>query len=689
MKLRCLPWVCLCVLRFLNTNPALAAEITVSAASEILRPGPDAGQEFKASPLQVGPCMDVAVAGEHAFAIGQGDLRVLTPLSSGQPRIIAQLQGLGNTRQIALHRGHAFITSREDGLWIVDVREAAQPKLVHHYDTAELATAIALSGDVAAIGNRFAGIELLDVSQPAQPKSLGSLRVGEVQSLVFHGSWLYAGTWSEKAVAVIDAANPWQPRLVNTLPLDGKGDGLDVQGHLLAVATGHHARGKGWPKPGDAVFGHGHGVEFFDLGNPANPRRLSGLKFPPFYRLGMDMWGVQLAGQHALVNDTHNGFFLIDISDPTQPRQVGWTQLPKVGRDPSPVAGLALAKGRVLLAGAADDLHLVETTCSASSPEKSAGLKVPAKPANTAASALPAHAVDGSVRNVWPLQDDLLLLAAGSVGWQILQQSPKGLELLATYPTRGFARDVAMAGQRIAVAESLGGLSIWQWQPGAEAKCIARYESRGKSISQVVLADEGRLAFLAVGPNRLEVISMDADGHCRLLLEETARSGLFYRDPISPLSADGRRLLVQWHSSGLHEYLIENGSVKRSGWIFPHPMDTECGAAPWGEGWLVTSRRGLFALTHGESRSPEEIGLLATGSSALAGKPFIVGKRLFIADPFLGKVSALELSGSPGQQPQVKLKAQQALSGHPGRVKWQGQRALIPAGREGLLLWQP
>ncbi len=36
------------------------------------------------------------------------------------------------------------------------------------------------------------------------------------------------------------------------------------------------------------------------------------------------MWGVSLSDTHALVNDTHNGFFLIDVREPTSPRHVGW-----------------------------------------------------------------------------------------------------------------------------------------------------------------------------------------------------------------------------------------------------------------------------------------------------------------------------------------------------------------------------
>ncbi len=663
---------------------AQASRSLHDASSPIQRPGPEFGNELKADALKVGSTMDVAIAGEHVFAIGQGELRVLSNALEGKPVLIGKLTGLGNTRQIAVSRGHAFITSREDGMFIVDLRDPSQPKLAHHYDTAELATAIAVSGDVAAVGNRFAGIELLDVSQPASPKHLATLRCGEVQSLVFHGTWLYAGTWSEKAVAVIDVRNPWKPLLVKTVPLDGKGDGLDVHGNLLAVATGHHARGKGYPKPGDAAFGSGHGIEFFDIADPAEPKRLSGVKFPPFYRLGMDMWGVVLAGGHAFVNDTHNGFFLLDVRDPMKPRRVGWTQLPLLGKDPSPVAGIAVANGRVFLAGGFDDLHLVDTHLPDAEPQLSdKGLQVPEKPAEAPSHGLPSYVVDGSIRSVVPWKDDLLLVAAGSAGWHLVRQTEQGFERVAAHPTRGFARDVACHSDRIFVAESLGGLSLWQKQPSGEMQRIGAYEVPGKSIHQVVLADEGRLAFLAVGPNVLHIIKIAENGQTALVMPPVTNTGLFYRDPISPLSADGRRVLVQWHVTGLHEFQIEGGTVKLSGWIFPHAMDTECGATPYRDGWLATSRRGFFPLGEGETRSPDQIGLLKPNNRPFPGKPSISGHTLFITDPFLGDVSAFDLTDATNP----KLTAELHLNGHPGRVIVNQGKALIPAGREGLLMW--
>jgi hypothetical protein len=655
------------------------------ASAAIGRPGPEFGTELKAEALEIGPTMDVAVAGEFVFAIGKGELRVLSNARQVKPALIGKLGGLGNTRQIAVARGHAFITSREDGLFIVDVREPTTPKLVNHYDTAELATAIAVSGDVASVGNRFAGVELLDISQPSEPRHLATIRAGEVQSLAFHRTWLYAGAWSDKAVAVIDVSNPREPKLATTVPLDGYGDGLDVSGSLLAAATGHHARSQGAPKPGEAAFGHGHGVEFFDITNPAEPRRLSGLKFPAFYRRGMDMWGVVLAGGHAFVNDTHNGFFLVDVRDPANPRSVGWRQLPapKGAEDPSPAAGVTVSRGRAFIAGALDDLHLVDTGLADAEPPATEGsLIVPPAPAKRIDARLARYEVDGSIRSVVPWRDDLLLVAAGSAGLHIVRMKPDGFEHVADYPTHGFARDVAFHGGRVFVAESLGGLSIWKAQADGALKRIGAYEVPGKSIHQLVLADEGRVAFLAVGANTLHVVKIADDGKATLILAE-AKNGLFYREPFSPLSPDGRRLLVQWHATGLHEFVIERGTVKRSGWTFPHAMGTGCGAAPWRDGWLATSGRGFFTLASNDQRPPDQLVFHKLEGQSLPGKPSTDGHTIFIADPFLGDVTAIDLSDETNPHQLAQLH----LTGNPGRVRVHRGKALIPAGRDGLLMW--
>lgn len=655
------------------------------AAPAVKLPGPEYGRRLDATRLGVGPVMDVAAEGDRLYAIGGGALSVLERVD-GRWKVLGKLAGLGHVRQIAVGGGHTYVTAREDGLSVVDVRDPQRPTLAARYDTAELATGIALSGQVLAVANRFAGVELLDVTRPAQPRHLATVRVGEAQSVVFHGPWLYAGIWQTDEVAVIDVRNPHAPRHVRSVPLDGHGDGLDVRGNLLAVATGHHARGSKAAKPGDTGFGAGHGVEFFDVTDPAEPRFLSRLKLPPLYRIGMDMWGVALAGDHAFVNDTYNGLFVIEVRDPAGPKCVAHHQLPVVPSrgDPSPVAGLAVSGGRVFLAGGWDDLHEVDPGVTVPSPGPFPdGLTVPPAPPRAADARFTAYRTTGRVHAVAPWREDgrLLLVAAGAAGLHVVRLGDR-LERVADYPTRGFVRDVAIHRDRVFVAEGQGGLSLWQADKDGKLTRAASYEVPGQSIHQVVLAADGQVAFLAVGTSRLEAVTIAADGTMRKVFNDQ-RPGLFYRMPFSPLSGDGNRILAQWHVSGLREYTAEGGVPRATGWSHPESIGTQSGTVWHRDHWLAVTRKGYVVLQPGDTRPAEQIGVNRPAGQPLVGKPSVFGDTLFVSDPFGGMVWATDLTEVKVPRPLASL----SLSSHPGRVQVIGGKALVPAGHDGLVLW--
>ena len=61
----------------------------------------------------VGPTIDVAIVGERAYSIGRGSLRVLDISKPRFPKVLGKLAGLGNTRQLVVRNGVAYIGSRE------------------------------------------------------------------------------------------------------------------------------------------------------------------------------------------------------------------------------------------------------------------------------------------------------------------------------------------------------------------------------------------------------------------------------------------------------------------------------------------------------------------------------------------------------------------------------------------------
>lgn len=106
------------------------------------------------SEVGVGPAMSVDIQGNYAYVVGRGVLSIVDIGNPDSPRVVGSLKGLGITRQIAVRDKKAYIASRGDGLYIIDVIDAAKPLIMVKHDTIEFATGIALGGDVAFVACR-------------------------------------------------------------------------------------------------------------------------------------------------------------------------------------------------------------------------------------------------------------------------------------------------------------------------------------------------------------------------------------------------------------------------------------------------------------------------------------------------------------------------------------------------------
>lgn len=634
--------------------------------------------------LGVGPCMDVAVAGRWLYAIGNGELRVADLSAPASPRLVARLGDLGNTRQIEVRDGIACITAREDGLFLVDVSTPDRPAPLCHYDTIELATGIALSGPVAFVACRTYGVELVDITDPRRPRHLSSVRTGEAQSVVARDGILYVGVWGTRELVICDVRNPRQPVILARAPLDGYGDGVDVRGRFCYVATGHHARGlKQRDDPADPAYGAGHGLEIFDVADPAKPSLVSRLKLPRFYSLGMDMWGVTVAGPYAFVADTFNGVFVADVSDPARPHFVAHRQLDYVEKErkPSFVGGIALSKDYIYVAGGYTDLHAVAAP----------GLALPPTPEPDHAPAIPPETAAADARfdvykpagQVYAVAfaADTAWVAAGAAGLHAVQLWPE-IKVLATLPTDGFAMDVKVLGEMVFVAEGRGGLSIWHRGDGAAVERVGRYAVPGQSIKQVVVPVPGRYALLHVGQNTLQIVDVANPAQPRLVMKDS-RLGLLYGDQITHGLIGSRYASCFWHVTGFYWYDLYGAPTPAyTGDNYAQRLSAENGAAVLGDALLVTYAGGYFVLAPKETRPPEALPRFGIEGRRLDGKPSIFGNRLYVSNRFWGRVTRVDISKPEAPRCLDALD----LDGNPGRVVERNGKMIIPAGYQGLLV---
>ncbi|MCK5805643.1 MAG: hypothetical protein KAI66_22615, partial [Lentisphaeria bacterium] len=635
--------------------------------------------------LGIGGCMDAAVAGDRLYIVGRGKLHVLDITEPREPKLLGTLTNLGRPRQIEVRDDIAYVTAREDGLFIVDVSESARPRLLAHYNTIELATGIAVSGKVAFVACRTYGVELIDVTDPRNPLHLSTVRTGEAQSCVARDGILYVGVWGSKELVICDVKNPRKPNIISKTPLDGYGDGVCVRGKYCFVATGHHSRKMRKRDESDPAFGHGHGLEIFDVTRPDKPVFVSRIKTPRYFRIGMDMWDVIVSDDTAYLADTYNGLFVIDISDIGKPFFAGHRQLAyvKSRKAPSPVGGFAIGDGVIYAAGAWTDMHVIDAPMTKPlKPEPDTPPIIPPQ-VPTENDRFRVYKPDGQVWAV-AFAGDVALVACGSAGLHAVELWPK-ITKLAEYATEGFAVDVKVRGDYVYVAESKGGLSIWKRDLGGTLEQVGRFRVRGQSIKQVVVPPRGKLALLDVGQASFYVLDVTDPANPKKVFKDI-RHGLLYGYQIAEGLLDDRYACCFWHVTGFYWYDLYSGAAPvYSGDNFRVRVGANNGMAVLANGKdaLVTTNHRAYVIVNRQERQPlEELPKYGVDGRKLSGKPSIHGNTLYVADRFWGRVSILDITTV--EKP--KFVEELNLEGNPCFVVEHNGLPVIPAGYQGLLV---
>lgn len=636
--------------------------------------------------LGIGPTIDVTIAGRHAFAIGNRALHALDISDPGRPVPVGKVGGLGHVRQIVVEGGLAYITSREDGLFIVDVSDPAKPTLVTLYDTIEFATGVCKSGDVLFVACRSFGVELIDVSDPAAPRHLSTVRTGEAQSVVERNGYLYAGVWGTSEVVTVDVRNPWQPQITSRVPLDGYGDGVDVHGDHLFVATGHHSRRKPRTKAGDLGFGHGHGLEVLNIANPALPKAVSRVKFPPSYNIRNDMWSVTIANDHAFVADTHNGVFVLNVQDPSQPRFGGHWTAPHTNDKALPgfVAGLVPCKDHIYVAGGASDLHVLAASGIGRIPvaEDKTTVTIPATRPSEFDARYRVYRTNGQIYAV-DFADELAIVACGTAGVHVLNITPR-FEKLTQLKTTDKATDVSIVGNRVYIAEGTAGLGVYQLVSGNVLNEVGRYRVPNNTIRQVEVAGDGKFAMVQVGVHKIQIVDVTDSVHPRKVLEDQ-HFGLLYGDQLMRGLIDDRYTCTLWHVSGLHWYdLKADGGPRYTGDNFPGRIGSGNGLIAHADKTLAITRGGYLLLDRSERRALTDVPLYRLGTKPRhLGKPTIADGKLYTVDRQFGLVTIADIADPKNPQ----LIDQFELPGNPSRAVVHNGVLVIPDGYHGLLVF--
>jgi len=344
-----------------------------------------------AEPIEIGTAyelnyvFDVAIAGHFAYLAATGaGLLVVDVSNPAQPVELGSHDTPGYAYGVTASGTSLYIADGWEGLQVFDISNPAQPKFMETYNTTGWAMDIAAVDAKLYVADAFGGLHIVDITNAAKPTELGSYRVpdGHAQSLAISGSIayvadiyhgvhivdvsipnqpqrvaLYSPMGYAHAVAVsdsyayvasetygfrvIDLAAPAKPREVNVLATDGPANTVAMSGNTAYVGTF-----TGGSPP--------YSMYNVDISDPLHPEvtsitPLAGYKgnqtfegrdiFPEQDVCGMALRSLCIQGNTLYVPGEW-GLFLLDVSDPLTPSELGFLQT-----TPSPSEKIATATG--------------------------------------------------------------------------------------------------------------------------------------------------------------------------------------------------------------------------------------------------------------------------------------------------------------------------------------------------------
>ncbi|WP_294434072.1 glycoside hydrolase family 44 protein [uncultured Victivallis sp.] len=618
-------------------------------------------------------CTPILRNGNYLYAAGGKGLSVYDLSTPAAPRLVKRLPDVSG-RQMAMQNNRLYITARGQGLWIFDLADPAEPRLLTRFDTVELATGIAVTGNIVFVAQRIYGVEILDCTIPEKPRHIGLIRGGEIQSVAFHNNLLYCGSWGHGRITIWNVADLKTPKRVGSFQLDGYGDGMAVRGNYCYAATGMDAK----TGPKEARKNRGHGLEIFDISDPARPRRVGGVKFPPSPTMFFDSWTVTVSGTTAYVADTINGIYLVNVADPARPEILAQGKLPDCWKKPNPVGSLAIGEGVLYVAGL-DGLYI--TPWAEAKPPQLQPEPVPGE-TKGAPKEFPGFQridVNGQVRRLF-LEQDTLYAACSHQGLRTWRVTEQGLVPQNHFPL-ACSYDVAVRDGRIYSAEGVNGLAIYRITPEGKLEELGRDPATCLYLRTV---SNPRFLICTTGGMTLFVKDVSDPKKIRTVLKQQVR-GIFYTDTTADRELGGL-LPVNCHAGGIL-WLDLRGEVPEIKYHYKRFLAAQNSAPAALNGRFLfpaTAKKGVVLLNPATpDQVPEQV-MKIKGFPSPEGTVSTDGSIAVFTRREWGSVTTVDFT-DPEHPAVIPGRSIASLPGSPGRALFWRGRLLIPAGHYGIL----
>jgi len=263
--------------------------------------------------LANGPSFDVVEANGYLYAAQGGEVRVYDVSTAAKIQVLTWKDYVsriyvsgGQVRGLYYESGYLYIGS-EGKFAIADIRQPDNPVMVATVNSPYsrgLIRDVEVKGNYAYLTISGQGVQVVDISDKTNPKFVNLVKLTGTNSpwrVSSEGNFLYVVSERDNRLDIFDLTNPGNPTKVGDFTL-----GMGKDGYSGVAVKGDYA----------FVTEYHNGFRVIDISNPASPFQVANLS-------GMNANDVKIQDNYAYVSVRYQGFNIIDISNPQKPVIVG------------------------------------------------------------------------------------------------------------------------------------------------------------------------------------------------------------------------------------------------------------------------------------------------------------------------------------------------------------------------------